>query len=197
MTFGVTWASYVPDMYTAPLEDIISVWPHSGLPAELVRELKYGRATTVVAELADAMADRAPLADLATWVPASASRRRRRGFDQGELLARAIARRRNLPVKRLLHRRDDVAQTSRDLEGRLDGPDFSPLGRRLRFSPRVLLVDDVTTTGSTLREAALVLRGRGAGHVVGLVATKAIPLRPVGGADRRPVQLGTEQTTGG
>ncbi|MEM7140782.1 MAG: hypothetical protein AAF548_07075 [Actinomycetota bacterium] len=164
---------------TAAIDRLVAVWPHAGDAADLVRELKYGRATTVVTELAEAMADRAPAADLVTWVPASPQRRRRRGFDQGELLARAVARRTKLPAKRLLRRTDDEAQTGRELEGRLLGPDFERAGRRLRFKPTVLLVDDVYTTGSTLNSAALVLRESGAGAVHGLVATRAaIPGRP-------------------
>ncbi|MDW3217991.1 MAG: phosphoribosyltransferase family protein [Acidimicrobiales bacterium] len=156
-----------------PLDRIVAAWPHSGRPADLVRELKYGRATSVITELATAMADLAPAADVVTWIPASPSRRRQRGFDQGELLARAIARRRRLPVKRLLRRTDDTAQTARPLEGRLRGPEFAPVGRRLRFKPALLLVDDVYTTGSTLRAAATLLRERGAESVHGLVATRA------------------------
>ena len=157
----------------AAIDRLVAVWPHAGEPAGLVRELKYGRATSVVTELAEAMAAKAPEADLVTWVPASSARRRQRGFDQGELLAHAVARRLRLPVKKLLRRTDDVAQTARELEGRLAGPDFAPVGRRLRFKPTVLLVDDVYTTGSTMRSAAEVLRARAAGSVHGLVATRA------------------------
>lgn len=179
------------------LDRLVAVWPHAGDAADRVRELKYGRATTVVTTLAEAMADHAPAADVVCWIPASPSRRRQRGFDQGELLARAIARRLGLPVKRQLRRIDDLAQTARPLEGRLLGPDFAPVGRRLRFKPTVLLVDDVYTTGSTLRSAATVLRSRGAGSVHGLVATRAaISGRP---AESRlgVYDLATTEQTGG
>jgi predicted amidophosphoribosyltransferase len=173
------------------------VWPHSGRPAELVRELKYGRATSVVTELAEAMVDQVGSVDLITWVPASPARRRRRGFDQGELLARAIGRRCRRPVRRLLARCDDVAQTSRDLEGRLQGPEFSPTGRRLRFGPAVLLVDDVVTTGSTLRAAGSVLLLRGAGSVTALVATCASPRSASAPVGRGVYDRRSTQTTGG
>ena len=155
------------------LHGLISVWPHEGRAAELVCRLKYGRETAVVSELATAMAAASPEVDVVTWVPASPSRRRQRGFDQGELLARALARRRGLRVKRLLRRSDDDPQTGRSLDGRAAGPDLAPCGPRLRRDPKVLIVDDVSTTGTTLRCAASVLRSRGAGSVFGLVATQA------------------------
>lgn len=161
---------------------LIAVWAHEGRAAELVRQLKYGRSTAAVSELAAGMAQASPCVDVVTWVPASPSRRRQRGFDQGELLARALARRRRLRVRRLLRRSDDDPQTGRDLDGRAQGPDLASCGPRLRREPRVLVVDDVSTTGTTLRAAAAVLRSRGAGTVFGLVATQATravsPRRP-------------------
>ena len=178
--------------------DVCAVWSHSGRPAELVRELKYGRATSVVTELAEAMAVHVGRGvDLITWVPASPARRRRRGFDQGELLARAIGRRRRIPVRRLLVRVDDVAQTARDLEGRRRGPSFSPVGRRLRSGPVVLVVDDVTTTGSTLRAAGSLLRRRGAGSVSGLVATSAQPVSAAARCASGVYDRGSTHTIGG
>ena len=103
------------------LHELISVWPHEGHAAELVCKLKYRRATVVVSELAQAMAEVSPEVDFVTWVPASPSRRRQRGFDQGELLARALARRRRVRVRRLLRRSDDDPQTGRDRDGRVAG----------------------------------------------------------------------------
>ena len=72
-------------------------WCHEGGAAELVRALKYGRVTAAVTPIADRMASVMPAAlaaDLVTWVPCSPTRRRERGFDPAELLARALARRR-------------------------------------------------------------------------------------------------------
>lgn len=159
--------------------DIHACWDHDGRAAELVRELKYGRATAAVTPLADALATRVPHADLVTWAPASAKRRRRRGFDQAELLARAVASRAGLPVRRLVRRAADSAQTARDREGRMAGPELRPYGRPLRQQPTVLVIDDVSTTGATLRAMAEILLAHGAGDVVGLVATRAT-LRDLG-----------------
>ena len=155
------------------LHQVWSRWPHEGDHAALIHELKYGRATGVVSELADALAAIAPPADRVTWVPCSPSRRRQRGFDQSELLARAVARRLGVRAARRLRRVDDTAQTSRSLTDRVAGPEFVALGRRLRRAPTIVLIDDVLTTGSTLRRAASELRGLGAGSVIGLTVTRA------------------------
>jgi predicted amidophosphoribosyltransferase len=153
--------------------DVRACWPHEGQAAELVRELKYGRATAAVTPLADAMAPLAPVVDLVTWAPASSERRRSRGFDQGELLARAVASRAGLSVRRVARRGSDAPQTARDRAGRIAGPSLVPAGRRLRRWPSVLVIDDVSTTGATMRAMAEVLRGHGAGEIFCLVATQA------------------------
>ena len=158
---------------SGPLVSLRAVWPHHGVAADRVRALKYGDRSAAVSALADAMAPLAPAVDLVTWCPASPSARSARGFDQSELLARAIGHRLRVPVRRLLRRdRRDRPQTERDRAGRLAGPALRSL-RRLRGAPAVLVVDDVTTTGTTLAVAAAVLASAGAGSVHGLVATRA------------------------
>jgi predicted amidophosphoribosyltransferase len=107
--------------------------------------------------------------DVVTWAPTVRRRVRRRGFDQARLLARAVARELGVSARRLLVRADGPSQTGRSRLARLAGPRFRPVGRP---RGRVLLVDDVITTGATLSAAAEVLLASGSGAVVGLVAAR-------------------------
>ena len=106
--------------------------------------------------------------DLVTFVPVSSRRRRQRGYDQGELLARAVGRELGIPAARTLKKIrnnpaqsgiQDAARRRANVVGayRLAGRD--PRGLR------ILLVDDVLTTGATLSECARVLQTAGAESV--------------------------------
>jgi predicted amidophosphoribosyltransferase len=110
--------------------------------------------------------------DVVTWAPTSPARQRRRGYDQAELLARALARELGVPCRRLLRRVPGEHQTGRSRAERLTGPGFRAFLRRPRL--HVLVVDDVVTTGATLAAARSALLAAGAGHVR-LAAVAATP----------------------
>jgi len=143
---------------------------YSGAARELVARLKYRNARASVRWLADGMAGLVdePV-DLVTWVPTTGARRRDRGFDQAELLARAVGRRLRTPCRPTLRRAPGVPQTGADAVHRRAGPTMHAAGHT---PGTVLLVDDVTTTGATLTAAACSLKGAGAHRVVAVVAAR-------------------------
>ncbi len=138
----------------------------------LITSLKNGGRRDLIAWLAAQMADRIDVPDgaMVTWAPTGPARRRARGFDQAELLARAVARRCGLRCAGLLRRAPGPAQAGRTAAQRRVGPSFAP---RRDCPPQVLLVDDVVTTGATLTAAARALRAGGTSTVLAVVAARA------------------------
>lgn len=115
--------------------------------------------------------------DLLSWVPISPLRKLKRGYDQSELLCRAIGKELNIPVKPVLkkirhtppqsglqgaaHRRANIVGAYKAIQ-----PE-SVAGKR------ILLIDDVVTTGSTVSECAktLLLSGAKAIHFAAIAAS--------------------------
>jgi ComF family protein len=126
-------------------------------------------------ELAAALGGEFESADLVVPVPLHWTRRVARGFDQAERIAVPLAARLGLPVAGVLRRRRATGAQARlgraarlaNLAGafRVDRAQ-AVVGRR------VLLVDDVTTTGATLEAAAAALLSAGAAEVFALTAAR-------------------------
>lgn len=136
----------------------------------LLTGLKNGNRRDAVAWLADRLAAIGdPAADVVTWAPTSLGRRRRRGFDQAELLAHAVARRWGLRARPVLRRLPGPSQSGRSAEERRTNPCFEAVVA----TDSVLLIDDVVTTGATVTAAARSLRALGATEVSALVAARA------------------------
>ena len=148
-----------------------AAFAYEGVARELVARVKYRGAHAVVGWLAAAMAPLVPppLPDAVTWAPTTPARRRERGFDHAELLARAIGRHAHRPPRRLLSRAPGRPQTGQPVAARRVGPEFAARGRVPRA---VLLVDDVATTGTTIAAAAAALRDGGAELIVALTAAR-------------------------
>ncbi len=114
--------------------------------------------------------------DVISWIPLSKKRLHQRGYDQARLLAEEIAAKTGLPCRQLLQKvKNNSAQSlTRDAKQRRenvagvyaldDGADVSGL--------RILLVDDVVTTGATMSEAARILRKAGAKSVFGVTLAR-------------------------
>jgi len=150
---------------------------------EIIHEFKYGRQIhlrRLVARWLHAALDderlRGRRFDVVVPVPLHATRLRERGFNQANLLAELLSAQTSIPSKPLLDRiRYTTTQTALDRSERMENLHNA---FRLRKNAdvrglRVLLIDDVLTTGSTLSECARVLKRAGALSVHAATAARA------------------------
>lgn len=155
------------------VDHVAALLEYRGAARELVARLKYRNQRAAVEWLAVGMAGLATAPfDAITWAPANRSHRRQRGFDHGQLLARAMGHRLGLRPQPFLVRGDDAPLTGRSAAERSAGLVLSAQG----VVPKVvLIVDDVITSGATLRAAARVLREAGAQKIFGVSAAYTPP----------------------
>jgi ComF family protein len=177
---------------------------YEGALRELIHIYKYGKVRTLARPLADFLAGalaRDERYDLITPVPLHWRRRWQRGFNQSELLALDIARRCGIPFRRLLRRvRSTAVQAGLSNTARRRNVASAFVCRRgigdgaLR-GRRVLLVDDVMTTGSTAAACARALKNAGAARVVLLTVARVdrrMDFTPGAAAKRQSVSIERE-----
>ena len=109
--------------------------------------------------------------DGVTWVPMSPQKLRRRGYNQSELLAKAVAKELGLPAWDLLEQvRETDTQHNLTRAQRADNVRGAYRAKSAALGKRLLLVDDIVTTGATLRACAQGLYGAGAQKVCAVCA---------------------------
>ena len=148
----------------------------------IIRRHKYGRDQSLSRALAQCLGETLPLHgndyDLVLPVPLHRRRLRWRGFNQAALLGRAVARKMGcrLDVTTLARIRDTPPQTSQDSSQRRQNVRGAFAVRRPAriANRRLLLVDDVMTTGATLDECARTLLVAGAKRVDVLTLARAV-----------------------
>jgi ComF family protein len=156
------------------LDQAWSAAPYADAARELVVALKFGARPGLARNAAAAIAAHAPpelLLGTIVPVPPAPWRRRWRGFDPAEALARALAREARLPLSACLRRSQGRRQVGRPRAERLADP---PRVRVAGGPPnRVVLVDDVLTTGATLASCARALRAAGSRWVAGVTFARS------------------------
>jgi ComF family protein len=159
-------------LYDEPMVRAILLLKHEGIPplgswfaAQLANLAKSG--------------GEALTADVVVPVPLHKARRRERGYNQAELIARPLARLLKLPLAATAlvrtKPRPGVLRLTRKQRWEAVRGAFEPFNSALVDKRRVLLVDDVFTTGATLDACSRALRRAGAAHVVALTVARAAP----------------------
>lgn len=146
----------------------------------LVHALKFGRDASLARPLGHALAQRLAFAcpdgppPLVAAIPLSTARLAERGFNQSLEIARALARARRLPLdhRLLVRTRGGAPAATLHAAERRSALAGAFATRRPLAGRAVIVVDDVMTTGATLRAAAEALRDAGAGPVINCVVAR-------------------------
>ena len=157
-------------------KSVFGIYAYAGCGGALVRRLKFDGIRPAAVVLGNAMAafylEEALDAEVIVPVPVGRKRRRSRGFNQSTLLAKRIAHFTGLPVEeRCLRRiRETRAQSLLEPLERFANVDEAFLAQDV-LGKRVLLVDDVITSGATIGACIRALQKAGAAQIIGLCAT--------------------------
>lgn len=148
------------------IERIASVFDYLGPGPSLVKKLKYANQSWLATAIAAWMVQyhtevlRWPLPDLIIPTPISWNKKLMRGFNHSELIAQEISRFLQVPISNVLRRKaGDLSQARLDKEQRmsLSAQSFFLKKPESLYDKHLLLVDDVTTTGMTLRRCGEIL----------------------------------------
>ncbi len=165
-----------------PLDNGMRVYaalPYHSRIEPALKQLKYGKSFDIADALADLVADSLPKTlesgTEIVWIPVTRTRKNERGFNQAELVARGVAKKRNLPIADALEKiRETKPQSSLNRADRLKNLHGAFAVRAGYIArPVVVVIDDVSTTGATLTEAARALKQAGAKTVIGAVVASA------------------------
>ena len=150
-------------------DEVFCYGAYEGTLRKLIHLFKYSGMRRLDQPLAALLLDALPRGrqfDAVTAVPLHWRRRWMRGFNQSELLANVIARRRAIPMLRVLRRRASTrAQAGLSNAQRRENVAGAFRARRRVPGMRILLVDDVMTTGATAGACARALKKAGARSV--------------------------------
>lgn len=148
----------------------------------IVRRLKFGNARYLVTSMSEYMLDVLMFTDWEydcfTFVPVDDKRKKRRGYNQAELLAEALSFKTTTPCYPLLKKIKSTQNQARlGREERLTNPvgAFQAVGT---VPDHIVLIDDVMTTGATASECAKTLKRAGA-NVVYLLTFASVPEQAV------------------
>lgn len=147
--------------------EYVGLFEHVGNVRQAILQLKYQEKKNLAKALAVLMASELEgqdAGDIVTWAPTTMHRRQKRGFDQSELIARHLAAHLGVRHARLLRRNNAGRQTGSTRAERLSRPSF--VSRPGLHGKHIWVIDDVMTTGATLRACAEALVSGGAAHVL-------------------------------
>ncbi|MBQ2825474.1 MAG: ComF family protein [Clostridia bacterium] len=168
----------------AGIYEVLSPFPYDGKYKDAILKIKFGKRKQFAPQLADIMAESlkkykdVSQFDVITFVPLHKDTLKNRGFNQSELLARYLSEKLNIPCETLLKKtkknKPQHKLLARERKKNVEGV-FGCTDKKLIKKRRILLVDDIVTTGLTLSECIKVLKSNGAEEIFCITFAKSQP----------------------
>lgn len=141
--------------------------PYEHVAKDVVQALKFGRARAAADCIGAVLHDRVALPPgpwIITHIPTANDRVRLRGYDQAQLIARRFAAHKRVPYASLLVRASNARQVGANRTDRIRQAAglFRATSSPLIQNARIILIDDVITTGASMHAASNILKEAGA-----------------------------------
>jgi len=162
------------------LEEIIGCWEYEGLAKKIIFKIKYEGVFDAINELIEMAFEirelYLPEGTMITFVPMFKGKEKIRGFNQAELIAKKLGKTTGKEVSSLLEKiKDTSSQIELDKEERLANVKNSFQIKEKTICPNnILLVDDVWTSGATMKECAKILKRAGAKRIFGFTLARTV-----------------------
>lgn len=162
----------------------LAVWEFSEAMQTVIHEMKFHGKKSLSRWLGDEMAAAASQheefasADALIPVPLHKTKFRERGYNQSLLLAQRVSKKINLPIlkqvlRRVRHTKSQATLNAVEREQNMRGA-FGVVSENLIQDKKIIVIDDVFTTGATLKACARELLNAGAARVLALTAAKTL-----------------------
>ena len=165
------------DSHQQPYDMLWCFGYRRGSVAKIIDDYKFRRvraAAGILGDLLDSTLPELPAGAVIVPIPTTSRNMRRRGYDHMRLIARDLARKRNVGYSSLLRRRNNVVQhaTRSSRQRKRQAKEFFEVSQPVNQNKLYVIIDDIFTTGSTLAAAADCLRQAGAENIQAAVIAR-------------------------
>jgi ComF family protein len=158
-------------------EMVFCINKYEALIKEYVKQYKFETKRSAGIEIAKYINDDLPMFDkdyIVTWVPTTPNRIRHNGYDHSYLIAKNFAKLRGLTYRKLINKKIDTPLHNLKKQERINAiKDYYEKNKlAIEKNSKIILIDDIATTGTTINYVSKLLKKSGAQEVIACVFAK-------------------------